>query len=107
MTCKRVRAGFDPTKVATPSVLLLGTWTHFAPHRWSGCNARLLGAALRYTLDGSEPTESSSLYDTVNFLTLNDLGEITLKVEGLQGQADASDIHAGDFHCGREGADGE
>ena len=90
-------SGFDPTKVATPAINQNGGETHYSPLEvWLYCGTA--GATLRYTLDGSDPTEASTLYDSLNKPVLTELGEVVFKARGYKDGLTPSDVESRTFN---------
>jgi len=89
--------GFDPTKVAPVTINSSMSEPYYAPVEiWLYCATT--GASLRYTTDGTEPTEASALYDHANKPTLNILGEIVFKARGFKDGLTPSDIASETFN---------
>lgn len=95
------KAGFDPSNVvsATYTVHYFQTVTTptFDPKQGSittateiTINCATLNAEIHYTLDGSEPSQTSALY--TDPITIAQTGEVTLKAKAYRSEWNASEI---------------
>ena len=89
-------SGYDPTKVQPPTISLSGVLPRYSPVVVSVGSATA-DAKLYYTLDGSDPTEVSNLYDPVSRVTVTELGEFTFRVRGYKDGLTPSDIASTTF----------
>lgn len=98
---KAYKDGFDPSNVvfATYTVTFFNTVTtpHFAPLFGNidtsteiNITCSTMNAAIHYTLDGSEPDQTSALY-TAGF-TISQTGDVTLKARAYRSGWNPSDI---------------
>lgn len=86
-----------------PAVLVTPNGGTFAGATKVTLDNGVTGAALRYTLDGSEPTESSPLYDTAG---INVTKTSVLKVKAFRARFAASDVATANFTISGTGVRG-